>query len=172
MVLRYRDLGEDYRLVPDATVADGSWKMIRVHVNTKPEARRLAEDMQGRIDRGLPPIEVHDDAATMEKLIPVWLASLINRNAKSDSYTVNQHMLPAFRLKAPKDIAYTDIVRWLDGLKSGDKPLSGGTRRGCLNLLSRFFGWAVARGYATVNPVRMLPRGERPKQKPKAQDAP
>ncbi|MBI2373303.1 MAG: site-specific integrase [Deltaproteobacteria bacterium] len=33
-----------------------------------------------------------------------------------------------------------------------------------LNLLSRFFGWAIERGYATINPVRQIPVGRRPHQ--------
>jgi integrase len=32
-----------------------------------------------------------------------------------------------------------------------------------LNLLSRFLAWAIERGFATVNPVRMIPQGRRPK---------
>ena len=36
-----------------------------------------------------------------------------------------------------------------------------------MNLLSRFFGWAIERGYATSNPVRMIPVGKRPQQSPK-----
>jgi integrase len=33
-----------------------------------------------------------------------------------------------------------------------------------VNLLSRFFSWAVERGHASVNPVRLIPQGKRPTQ--------
>src|SRR4051812_4146697 len=33
-----------------------------------------------------------------------------------------------------------------------------------MNLLSRFFSWAIARGHAEINPVRQIPIGSRPTQ--------
>jgi hypothetical protein len=46
--------------------------------------------------------------------------------------------------------------------------LSGQTRRHCFNLLSRFWSWAIERGYAEVNPCRMVPQGKRPQGAGKA----
>jgi site-specific recombinase XerC len=37
-----------------------------------------------------------------------------------------------------------------------------------MNLLSRFFSWAIARGKASINPVRQIPMGSRPTQKVKS----
>jgi integrase len=48
----------------------------------------------------------------------------------------------------------------LDDLKKTN--LSGQSRRHLLNLVSRFFSWAIERGLATVNPVKMIPQGKRP----------
>ena len=36
-----------------------------------------------------------------------------------------------------------------------------------LNLLSRFFAWAIERGHASMNPVRQIPFGRRPLGAPK-----
>jgi site-specific recombinase XerC len=42
--------------------------------------------------------------------------------------------------------------------------LSDGSIRHNLNLLSRFFAWAIEHGHTQVNPVRMIPHGKRPQQ--------
>ncbi len=42
--------------------------------------------------------------------------------------------------------------------------LSAQAQRHNLALLSRFFSWAIVRGHATVNPVKMLPEGQRPQR--------
>jgi integrase len=44
------------------------------------------------------------------------------------------------------------------------RPLGGASQRHNLNTLSRFFSWAIERGHATINPVRMIPQGKRPTQ--------
>lgn len=152
--------------------ADGTWRTIKVpeeHAASKRDAQKWIDAKQEDIDKGRPD---PSHAPTFAELMPLWLASLTNRNAKGDSFVTNKHVLPAFRHKRPTQVEHTDLVRWLDQLRSGKKPLSGSSQRACLNLLSRFYGWAIARGYAKMNPVRMIPRGERPKQRPKDQNAP
>jgi site-specific recombinase XerC len=55
--------------------------------------------------------------------------------------------------------------------KRGRKPkagrLSDGSIRHNLNLLSRFFSWAVIREHVAANPVRSIPTNHRPQQAPK-----
>jgi len=51
-------------------------------------------------------------------------------------------------------------MEWIDELAKTD--WSPQTQRHLLNLLSRFFAWCIERGLATVNPVKMVPRGRRP----------
>ena len=149
--------------------ADGKWKMEPTDAATKAEAWVIAEQRQADVRAGKPDPR---NAPTCGALMPVWLDSLVNRNKKGDRYTAEKHLLPAFKDRKPREIEHTDIVQWLDRLKTGEHPLAGGTQRSCLNLLSRFFGWAMARGHAKINPVRQLPKGERPRQAPKSQDAP
>jgi hypothetical protein len=51
------------------------------------------------------------------------------------------------------------VMGWLDEQASPRVGMSGEGRRQTLNFLSRFFSWAIARGLATVNPVKMIPTG-------------
>jgi site-specific recombinase XerC len=60
-----------------------------------------------------------------------------------------------------------EVMRWLDRMQA-QGALSGQSMRHTLNLLSRFFAWAIERGHATVNPVRMIPQGKRPRGTAKA----
>jgi site-specific recombinase XerC len=46
--------------------------------------------------------------------------------------------------------------------------LSDASIRHNMNLLSRFFSWAIARGKASINPVRQIPMGSRPTQSVKS----
>jgi len=55
-----------------------------------------------------------------------------------------------------------------EGKATERRSLSDATIRHNLNLLSRFFSWAIERGHATTNPVRMIPVGKRPQQTPKS----
>lgn len=62
------------------------------------------------------------------------------------------------------------VMTWLDeqSARTGKEKLSPGSIRHNLNLLSRFFSWAVERGHATFNPVRQIPIGKRPQQEVKS----
>jgi site-specific recombinase XerD len=54
------------------------------------------------------------------------------------------------------------VMTWLDLQKGAGNALSSGSIRHNMNLLSRFFSWALERDYGTVNPVRQIPVGKRP----------
>jgi integrase len=95
-------------------------------------------------------------------------------------------------------VSLAAVRKWIDELRAGTAPvkqdaaqvdepgtakprrgrprtsevLSDATIRHLLNLLSRFFSWAVEREHATVNVVRLIPTGRRPHQTAKAADAP
>jgi hypothetical protein len=123
------------RLVGRYRKADGKWSMKTIpaeHAGKKADARRWLDDFQKEIDEaaeaGRPdPSRI----PTCGELIPLWLASLETRNAYSDRKTAEKHLLPAFQAMRPAKIENSDIVRWIDRLKNGRRPLSGGTQRGC-----------------------------------------
>jgi integrase len=52
---------------------------------------------------------------------------------------------------------------WIDAQREAGE-LSEASIRHNMNLLSRFFSWAIARGKASINPVRQIPMGSRPTQ--------
>ena len=95
-----------------------------------------------------------------------WTDGLSNRNADDDRSRIARHLIPRFGSSTIERMTLADIMEWLDDLKK--TKLSGQSRRHLLNLVSRFFSWAIERGMATVNPVKMIPEGKRPKpQRPR-----
>src|SRR6185312_3033194 len=90
----------------------------------------------------------------------------VNRSAYDDRSRLRLHVLPRFASMRLADLTLPVLMQWLDELRAARK-LEGGTQRHCLNLVSRFFGWAIERGFATVNPVRQIPAGRRPHHAPK-----
>jgi hypothetical protein len=54
-------------------------------------------------------------------------------------------------------------VAWIDDQRAAGE-LSEASIRHNMNLLSRFFSWAIARDKASINPVRQLPMESRPTQ--------
>jgi integrase len=158
-----------YAIVKDAS---GKWVQRRTGVR-KPgregrrEAQQKADEIQAAIDSGKPD---PSRAPTCGELMEQWLSSLKNRNAPIDKYSTRKHLIPVWDAHRPAEIDHTDIVRWLDRLRAAEKPLSGATQITLLGLMSRFYSWAIARRYATTNPVRAIPRVERPKPSPKAKE--
>src|SRR6185312_5722575 len=85
----------------------------------------------------------------------------VNRSAYDDRSRLRLHVLPRFASMRLADLTLPVLMQWLDELRAARR-LEGGTQRHLLNLVSRFFGWAIERGFATVNPVRQIPAGRRP----------
>ena len=104
------------------------------------------------------------------ELIDLWMASLRNRNAEGDRKIAAKYLRPTFGGMTFADINLAALMRWIDQQRATGA-ISDATIRRNMNLLSRFFGWAVDRGYTTTNPVRLIPPGKRPRQSGKA-DAP
>lgn len=147
----------------------GKWRMIATGQRTKAAAQKWIDDKQSDAEAGKPDPRT---APTCGELIPLWLESITNRDASNDRFVVNKHLLPAFTTLRPAEIKHQHLVRWLDELKAAAKPLSGSSQRKLVNYASRFFAWCISRGHCEINPVRQLPRGERPRQAPKKHEAP
>jgi integrase len=105
----------------------------------------------------------------------IWEMTLTNRSASDDRVRLNKHVLPRFRAMYPDEISVQALMTWIDEQRSrvddetGERLLSDATIRHNLNLVSRFYSWAIARGHAQTNPVRAIPHGERPRQTAKAE---
>lgn len=87
-----------------------------------------------------------------------------NRGIVTEKQRWNSHVVTAAFAPRPVDtIVRRDILDWLDELRAkmtahkwGHRekaPLSWQTRRHCLNLLRKFFVWAIDREYIVANPA-------------------
>jgi integrase len=153
--VKYRDLG-------------GAWKMMNSGQPTKAQARQILAHIEARVAAGKVGLEVPAPKAEVKQppsreLMRQWAATLTNRNAKDDRQRLERHLLPVFGDSPIQDITLPTVMKWLDAMRAEGK-LSAGSMRHNLNMLGRFFGWAVLRGHATVNPVRQIPTGQRPQE--------
>ncbi len=141
---------------------------------TLEDARKQLAVAEARIAQGLPPFPEPPPPQTTEPrperlaaLLTEWKDALVNRNAADDRSRIERHLLPRFGDLSIETVTLAVVMRWLDELRKTS--LSGQTRRHLLSLLSRFFSWAIERGLASVNPVKMIPQGKRPKpQRPRS----
>lgn len=149
---------------------DGQDVSTPTHLPTKAEASAIAAQIKVRLAAGKFGIERPEETHRCGPLMQDWLASLTNRNAKDDRSRVTLHVLPVFAELTLKDVTLPVVMRWLDRMKAEGK-LAPASMRHCLNQLSRFFSWAIERGYASINPVKQIPTGKRPQQ-PQKRDTP
>ena len=109
-------------------------------------------------------MEAKGSVATAGALMDEWEKTLTNRDAHGDRGRLKKHVRPAFaNVPMSRLVEIGPIMSWLDKQRVAGE-LADGSIRHNLNLLSRFFSWAVERGHAKVNPVRQIPQGRRPKQ--------
>ncbi len=145
---------------------DGGWKARPSRQPTKAQAEAVLREIEARIARGRVGLEEPRAIPLAGTLMEKWLETLANRNAADDRTRLRRHVLPTFRGTRITDINLAAVMKWIDAQRAG-KNLSDASIRHNLNLLSRFFSWAVERGHAEVNPVRLIPVGKRPRQSPK-----
>lgn len=142
---------------------DGTWRMMPSGQPTKAQARQMLVQVEARIAQGKVGIEAPKKEPPSREIMREWAASLTNRNAVDDRQRLERHVLPVFGGNPLSAITLPAVMRWLDSMRAAGK-LSAGSMRHNLNLLGRFFGWAVLRGHASVNPVRQIPTGQRPQE--------
>ena len=168
------DLGER---TPDENVI---WRMRRVpdeYQSSRSAARRWADaheaEEQEKRKRGV--VESRRET-TCGELFATWVKTLTNRSADDDRGRLKLHLAPTFGPMKVGDVKVATLMDWIDKQRATTKPdgkggetrrWSDATLRHALNLLSRFYGWAVEREQAAVNPVRLLRQGSRPQQTPK-----
>jgi len=146
---RYRDAG-------------GVWRSKRVRVESRKDALAIARQLEAQAERRRYGLEAPESAGLLVgDLMRRWETGLVNRSAYDDRSRLRLHVLPRFASMRLADLTLPVLMQWLDELRAARR-LEGGTQRHLLNLVSRFFGWAIERGFATVNPVRQIPAGRRP----------
>jgi integrase len=142
---------------------DGRRKMrLLKGARTKAEAQPLLSKAELRVTQGKVGMEPLKKIPTCGVLMDEWLTSLTNRNARDDRTRFMRHVRPAFADKLLNEVQQISVVMaWLDR-QAQTTNLTPASIRHNLNLLSRFLSWAIDRGHATINPVRMIPVGRRP----------
>lgn len=149
--------------------SDGRWKMRLSHQPTKEQAKQYLREVEARVSREQIGIAEPEDAPKVGTLMDTWAASLVNRNAADDRRRLTKHLRPVFERKRLAEITLAAVMNWIDAQRRWEdartkKRLSEASIRHNLNLLSRFFSWAIERGHCAINPVRQIPQGRRPQQ--------
>jgi integrase len=165
-----RTLARYYLHYRAGTKEDGSprYEMCAAKgARTMEDARKQLALIEGRVAQGLKPLpEEQPTSPVMRNLLGRWRDGLTNRNADDDRSRIDRHLLPRFGGLKIEQVTLPVLMDWLDDLKK--TTLSGQSRRHLLNLMGRFFSWAIERGLANVSPVKMIPQGKRPKpQRPR-----
>lgn len=142
---------------------NGRWIYKPSQQPTKAQAKRFVHEIEARLSRGQIGIEDHADAPTFGPLFTAFLGGLTNRNAGDDRSRGRRHVLTRFATKRLAEVDLPAVMEWIDAQRAADD-LSEASIRHNMNLLSRFFSWAVARGKVAINPVRQIPMGSRPTQ--------
>lgn len=154
-----RERPKFYARFRDAT---GVWRSKLTHQPTRALATKVAIELQARAERMRLGLETERVSAPLcGPLMEQWSMGLMNRSSRDDIGRLRLHVLPRFRPLRLDQVTLAEIMRWLDDERAAAR-ISPATLRHCLNLVSRFFGWAIERGHATVNPVRSIPPGRRP----------
>jgi integrase len=145
--------------------SDGRRKMrLLKGARTKSDAQMILASAELRVSQGQVGIVPLEEAQRCGPLMDEWLAGLVNRNAADDRSRFRRHVRSEFANENLDDLqSIAPIMAWIDRQRR-DGNLSEASIRHNLNLLSRFFSWAIEREHAEVNPVRMIPIGKRPQQ--------
>jgi len=146
---------------------DGRWVYKASRQPTKALSKPWIQEIESRIARGQAGIEDNDEAPMFKPLFDAFLDGLTNRNAADDRSRARRHLLPHFMRKKVADIDLGAVMEWIDEQRAAGE-LGEASIRHNMNLLSRFFSWAIARGKASINPVRLIPMGSRPTQSVKS----
>ena len=146
---------------------NGRWVYKASRQPTKALAKRFVGEIEARISRGLVGMEDADDAPLFKGLFQSFLDGLVNRNADDDRSRGRRHLAPKFDRMLLADVDLGAVMEWIDEQRAAGE-LSDSSIRHNMNLLSRFFSWAIARGHVAINPVRQIPMGSRPTQSVKS----
>lgn len=141
----------------------GRWKAVPSKQPTKAAARQFLAQIEANIANGQAGLVGPSTSPMCGPLMRQWADGLRNRNASDDRSRLERHVLPRFGECRIADVDLAALMTWIDEQRAATT-LSDPSIRHNLNLLSRFFSWCLERGHATVNPVRQIPTGKRPRQ--------
>jgi hypothetical protein len=123
---------------------NGRWVYKALQQPTKAFAKRWVQEIESRIARDQVGIEESDDAPASRPLFQSFLDGLTHRNADDDRSRGKRHLASKFDKLQLADIELAAVMEWIDEQRAADE-LSDASIRHNMNLLSRFFSWAIAR---------------------------
>ncbi len=129
------------------------------------EAKQELARVERELFAGRDPYPPAAAPTKLGQLLEQWRDSLDNRSARDDKSRLNKHVIPYWRDHDIGDVTIRAIMDWIDVLA---ELKTTQTQRHVLNLMSRFFDWAIMRDLAQVNPVKMVPSAAKPIARPKA----
>jgi integrase len=150
-------------------LSDGRWRAKRVRVLTRKDAFAIARQLEARGERVRYGLEPAAAPMTMGELLAKFVASLTNRSWRDDESRIRLHVGPKWNGHRVDQVTLPAVMGWIDEMRARSE-IAPGTQRHALGLLSRAFSWAIARGMATSNPVRLVPTGARPTAAPVKDD--
>jgi integrase len=151
------------------TCKPGPMYVLVVRNGRKSEKRSVGRNRKNA-ERSLRRVEVEVDEGSYRPQLNMrfeewgkrWLKSLERKETTRDSYGSSvKYGTEAFGSKPVRQVHPQDIAALNVSLREAG--LSDSTRAKHLRVLGACFGSAVKHGYAAVNPVRELPRGEKPR---------
>jgi integrase len=148
----------------------GKWRAKRVRVETRKEAIAVARRLEGQAELVRYGLAAPMSALTMCDLLEKFVGSLQNRSWRDDESRIRLHVAPRWGGFRVDQVTLPAVMTWIDEMRAAAK-IAPGTQRHALGLLSRAFSWAIARGLAASNPVRLVPSGARPSAAPANDDA-
>lgn len=151
-------------------LADGRWRAKRVRVLSRKDALAIARQLEARGERIRYGLEAAASPMMMGELLAKFVASLTNRSWRDDASRIRLHVAPKWNGHRVDQVTLPAVMGWIDEMRVG-ATIAPGTQRHALGLLSRCFSWAIARGLASSNPVRLVPTGARPTAAPVKDDA-
>ena len=148
--------------------AAGKWVKVSTSVNTKAEARRLAEDLERRYERqrhGLEQLPSDNGSATLGDLLTDWLESHSKGTPSHDwaDRTIRKHLLSSDLAKLPLAAVTPEKIEALL-VRKGHEELGPQSLNHLRGLISRAFGAAKrVGGWSGPNPAlavakRRVPR--------------
>jgi integrase len=153
-------------------LASGKWVSRRTEQVNRRDALRAARKLAADEEK----VRLGLEAAPASRkpcgeLMRQWSRGLVNRAASDDRSRLENHVIPRFGSLPIAALNLAAVMAFIDDARETNTPTAP-TLRHCLTILSRFFGWCIARGFATVNPLRSLPSSKRPAAAGKKADAP
>ncbi len=130
--------------------------------DTKEEAERYSNYIEGQLDQGIIPQELIGDTLEVKKeTVYEWSVAYLETVAISEmdhDILSSDNMMKAMSQWPTSGVSMIWAEEWIKTMKEVDN-LAPGTIKHKVGAVSRMFDWCLNKGWLVVNPLRMLPRG-------------